>query len=391
MVILALETATRDGSVALWDHGVCRARSGDDPRTHGERLPNELLDWLAAHGRALADVDVFAVIAGPGSFTGLRVGIAAVQGLALASARPVAAVGTLDALARDALRHAASGTIVAPCLDGQRGEVFVAAFESTGAAPRVVVEPMSATPADAAARILESAAGRAVQLVGRGAVRYAAVFEAAFERVSVVDPGAPLAAAAAEIAAADPGRAGPPHALRPIYVRRPDAWIARDRARQADERAEPALTIRRAAGTDDLTAVAALQRATFTNPWGTDAIRWELEQTDVARLYVMYEPGGALVGYCACWMVFDELHINSLAIDDAWRRRGMARRLLRHVLRDAAASGATSATLEVRRSNDAARALYEGLGFRVEGTRPGYYQQPAEDALILWHRVPALW
>jgi ribosomal-protein-alanine N-acetyltransferase len=140
------------------------------------------------------------------------------------------------------------------------------------------------------------------------------------------------------------------------------------------------------AGAADLAAVEALQRRTFTNPWGTDAIRWELEHTDVARLYVCRSPIGAVIGYCACWLIFDELHINSLAVEESWRRRGLAIRLLKSVIGEAVAGGARSATLEVRRSNDAARALYEGLGFRVEAVRRDYYQQPREDALILWHR-----
>jgi ribosomal-protein-alanine N-acetyltransferase len=106
----------------------------------------------------------------------------------------------------------------------------------------------------------------------------------------------------------------------------------------------------------------------------------------VARLYIMRSPGGTLVAYCACWMVFDELHINSLAVDNAWRRRGLARRLLADVFRDSIAAGARSATLEVRHSNTAARALYESLGFRVEAVRRDYYQEPREDALILWNR-----
>jgi len=93
-----------------------------------------------------------------------------------------------------------------------------------------------------------------------------------------------------------------------------------------------------------------------------------------------------LIAYCACWMVFDELHINSLAVDPARRRHGVARRLLRQVFRDAVASGAGSATLEVRHSNAPAIALYEGLGFRGEGVRRDYYQDPREDALILWNR-----
>jgi len=137
---------------------------------------------------------------------------------------------------------------------------------------------------------------------------------------------------------------------------------------------------------DDLKAVEALQRRTFSNPWGMDAIRWELENTDVARLFVMRR-AGHVIAYCACWLIFDELHINSLAVDEEWRRRGLAVKLLRVVIADAVRAGARSATLEVRRSNDAARGLYEGLGFRVEAVRRDYYQQPREDALLLWHRA----
>jgi ribosomal-protein-alanine N-acetyltransferase len=147
--------------------------------------------------------------------------------------------------------------------------------------------------------------------------------------------------------------------------------------------------VRRAPTPEDLADVAALQQSTFTNPWAADSIRWELENTDVARLYVMREPNGVLVGFCACWMVFDELHVNSFAVTPIWRRRGAATRLLRAVFAEALASGATSATLEVRASNVAARRLYEKLGFNVEGIRRDYYQAPREDALVLWNRALA--
>lgn len=150
-----------------------------------------------------------------------------------------------------------------------------------------------------------------------------------------------------------------------------------------------AMSIVRATAQDDLSDVEALQRRAFTNAWGAEALRWELKNTDVARLYLMRDPAGALVAYCACWMVFDELHINSLAVDLPWRRRGLARRLLSEVFRDAIAAGAQSATLEVRQSNAAARGLYESLGFRVEAVRRDYYQEPREDALVLWNRTLA--
>lgn len=144
--------------------------------------------------------------------------------------------------------------------------------------------------------------------------------------------------------------------------------------------------ISRASATDDLSEVEALQQRSFTNPWGAEALRWELTNTDVARLYLMRAGDGTLVAYCACWLIFDELHINSLAVDLPFRRRGLATRLLTDVFRDAVSAGARSATLEVRQSNRAARGLYERLGFRVEGVRRGYYQDPREDALVLWRR-----
>jgi ribosomal-protein-alanine N-acetyltransferase len=84
------------------------------------------------------------------------------------------------------------------------------------------------------------------------------------------------------------------------------------------------------------------------------------------------------------WIIFDELHINTLAVHPGLRRQGLASLLLRHVLEDAVRRGADKATLEVRRSNEGARKLYERFGFEVGGVRKEYYRQPVEDALILW-------
>ena len=142
--------------------------------------------------------------------------------------------------------------------------------------------------------------------------------------------------------------------------------------------------IARVAGKEDLTEVAALEAASFTNPWSLEMLTRDLQNTTVSRVYVMRDDAGTLVAFCACWFLGDEIHINTLAVKETERRRGHARRLLQFVFRDATAEGLRHATLEVRRSNDAALNLYAALGFEVRGVRRNYYRTPEEDALVLW-------
>ena len=145
-------------------------------------------------------------------------------------------------------------------------------------------------------------------------------------------------------------------------------------------------TIQRVGDERTLAEVVTLQSSSFSNPWTPEALRWELEHSPVSRLYVLARDTGEVAAFCACWLLVDELHINSLAVAPARRQQGLGSRLMRGVLDLARKEGAERATLEVRRSNDAARALYERLGFQVEAIRPDYYTNPREDALILWLR-----
>jgi ribosomal-protein-alanine N-acetyltransferase len=149
----------------------------------------------------------------------------------------------------------------------------------------------------------------------------------------------------------------------------------------------PSWSIARLAGEDDeIDRVAAIEAASFSNPWTRDMLARELRESNVTRMYVLKLPHRGVVAFCACWIVMDEAHINTLAVEESMRRQGIATALLEHVLADAARAGATQATLEVRRSNAAALRLYERLGFDVAAVRPNYYTQPEEDGLILWRR-----
>lgn len=148
----------------------------------------------------------------------------------------------------------------------------------------------------------------------------------------------------------------------------------------------PGWRIERVRDERELDGVLKLQTTSFSNPWTADALKWELEHSPVSRLYVLKDEQGQTIAFCACWLLVDELHINSVAVAPERRRQGIGSELMRGVLANARDEGAVRATLEVRRSNEAARALYERLGFEVEAIRPDYYTNPREDALILWCR-----
>jgi [ribosomal protein S18]-alanine N-acetyltransferase len=148
------------------------------------------------------------------------------------------------------------------------------------------------------------------------------------------------------------------------------------------------MLIERISESVDLDAVAALEADTFTNPWTREMLERELRQSDVARVYVLRLPGYRVAAFCACWLVYDELHINTIAVDTRLRRQGLATALMTHLLAEGAAAGARRTFLEVRRSNLPAQSLYERLGFAVSAVRRNYYSHPEEDALVLALEMP---
>jgi tRNA threonylcarbamoyladenosine biosynthesis protein TsaB len=239
MRVLALDTTTPAGSVALVeDDRVVDERAGDPSRTHAQRLPAELLSTLDRRGLTLADVDLFAVASGPGSFTGLRIGLATIQGLALVRGRRVAGVSALDALAHLAAVDAMPGTLIAAWMDAHRREVFSALYRvQPGAAfssDRLTLldEPAAGDPAATLTRWSQRSEGAPALFVGDGAVLYRDAIAAHARDAAIMGPPL-MAGAVGRLALTQPGgqEAGEPGAVRPLYVRRPDVEIARDAAR----------------------------------------------------------------------------------------------------------------------------------------------------------------
>jgi ribosomal-protein-alanine N-acetyltransferase len=131
----------------------------------------------------------------------------------------------------------------------------------------------------------------------------------------------------------------------------------------------------------DVPQVAALEQASFADPWSERVLSEELSLAD-RRYVVAAEPDGPVVGYGGVMLVGDDAHVMTMAVHPAHRRRGLGTRLLLWMVDAAMGAGAVHLTLEVRVSNDAARSLYERFGFERVGVRRGYYGD--EDALIMW-------
>jgi tRNA threonylcarbamoyladenosine biosynthesis protein TsaB len=237
MHVLALDTTTLEGSVALVDqHRVIDERRGDGARSQTERLPGELLQLADAHGLSVGAIDLFAVASGPGSFTGMRIGVATIQGLALTTGRKIVAVSALEALAQRA--GSAPGGFVAAWMDARRHHVFTALYRISDAAvfsPERLIEvegPCVGSPASTIVRWKSVVGDAGAVFVGDGAVLYAGVIRSDAPENWTAQTETPLLAGAIgrmALARAARGDAVEPGAVAPLYVRRPDVELERER------------------------------------------------------------------------------------------------------------------------------------------------------------------
>ncbi|MBW2595769.1 MAG: ribosomal protein S18-alanine N-acetyltransferase [Deltaproteobacteria bacterium] len=133
---------------------------------------------------------------------------------------------------------------------------------------------------------------------------------------------------------------------------------------------------------DDLDDVLVIEGASFQIPWSRGIFLGEMAQPFCHDLVALVE--GRIVGYICFAIVCDEIHLRNIAVHRDWKRCGAASELLSRMIAISSGKGARYGTLEVRKSNVAALELYKRFGFVVEGTRPSYYSEAGEDALIMW-------
>ncbi|MEW6522335.1 MAG: ribosomal protein S18-alanine N-acetyltransferase [Bacillota bacterium] len=133
----------------------------------------------------------------------------------------------------------------------------------------------------------------------------------------------------------------------------------------------------------DIDEVLETEKLCFPTPWSRRAFVSELTENIYAH-YIVARVNGQLVGYAGMWVILEEAHITNIAVHPDHRRQGLGWRLLHELMERARERSATNMTLEVRKSNLGAQAMYARAGFYVRGLRKGYYTDTKEDAIIMW-------
>lgn len=136
-------------------------------------------------------------------------------------------------------------------------------------------------------------------------------------------------------------------------------------------------------GIEDLKNIQEIERLCFAVPWSKEAFEQELASNRLAR-YFSARYGDRVVAYAGIWLILDEGHITNIAVHPAYRRRGIAKKLLDEMIEYGLSRGIQSFTLEVRESNYEALKLYQDTGFVKAGVRKGYYSDTNENAIIMW-------
>jgi tRNA threonylcarbamoyl adenosine modification protein YeaZ/ribosomal-protein-alanine acetyltransferase len=382
---LVLETATEHVDVlVVGDDGETLARRVEDVgHGHTRRLSALVRDSLAEAGVAPNALDWIASDLGPGSFTGVRVGLATAEALSLVARAPRRGASSLAALAHGV---AAARALVVPLVPAGRRDVY-AGFFRADARGRIAL--LAAPEVGPIASVLERV-DEARRLVPRSRVRFVGP-AVARERLGLeaAHPGStePLwrtdGLSAEDLARAVRSDLGPAAGLPPRGTPGEPVYV---RPAQAEERvrrrvsAETPIQLRPFRA-QDIAEAAEIERQIFTDPWPASFFAGELGTAQVhARIA---DRGGRLAGYSLAWLGPGEGHLGNLAVVAGERRRGVAGALLEDLLREARARGVERVTLEVRVSNFAAQGLYRRHGFRLAGLRRRYYRDTGEDALIM--------
>ncbi len=374
-LLLAIDTCGPSGSVAL---GRIPGRDIEilgqaelAGRTYSATLVSAVADLLSSAGLHLGLLDAIVVVNGPGSFTGVRVGVSAAKGLAQGAGIPVVAISRLEVLSRK------SG-VPSAALDAHRGEVYLR-LDRTGSAP---VELLAGPKELAAVHPVPTR----VAVCDEGA---AALLARVWPQTQLVTTLPPLASDALRPGEARliAGAAVDLALLDGHYLRRSDAEIfGADVATQA----AAGVQIRRMTAADLDRVLAIAENLPQAPHWPQSAWLNAIDPESTPRRIALVigasgagpQPG-SILGFAVASLLPPQAELETIAVAPESQRLGLGESLFQALVAELKAAGVGDVLLEVRASNRPALAFYRALGFVRNGIRPGYYADPIEDAVLM--------
>ena len=387
MRVLAIDSSGLTATVAIVEDDQTIAEyTTNYKKTHSQTLLPMIDEMVRMVDADLKEIDAIAVAGGPGSFTGLRIGSATAKGLGLALDKPLIHVPTVDAMAYSMY---GCEDIICPIMDARRKQVYTGLYSFShkkngdgGLYDEPVFQVLRmqmAVPVEELIRHL-NVYRRRVVFLGDGVPVYK---EMLAEGLKVPYSFAPsfmnrqraAAVGALGIRYYKVGRYEAPAEFKPEYLRKSQA--ERERA----EREKNAVPEVRRMTMEDGAAVAEMEHQLFPDAWSEKSILETLEQTNTICLIA--EKAGRTAGYLLAYTAADEAEIARIAVVKELQRQGAARALLAELESVCGSEGIKKILLDVRSGNGAARALYTSTGFKEDGIRQRFYENPVEDAILM--------
>lgn len=390
MRILAIDSSGLTATVAVVEDTETIAEyTVNFKKTHSQTLLPMIDEMSKMIELDLDSIDAIAVAGGPGSFTGLRIGSATAKGLGLALDKPLIHVPTVDGLAYN--MYGFEG-IICPIMDARRNQVYTGMYtfvrkqiEGSQKTELVldVLEAQNAVPVE---KLIErlNVHGRPVVFLGDGVPVYEKKLQ---ERLEVPYSFAP--ANASRQRAATVGALGIQYYKEGKYENamehQPDYLRVSQAERERAEREKKAVVSIRQMKVEDAAAVAEMEHQIFSDKWSERSILDTLENPKTICLVA--ERIGRIVGYLIVYTAEEEADIARIATVKESRRFGVASELIHALDVVCWENQIQIIMLDVRESNEAARAFYEKHGFTKDGVRENYYSNPLEDAILMSRAV----
>ena len=382
MKILALDSSGIVASVAVVEDDTLLAEyTVNYKKTHSQTLLPMLDEIVKMTELELESVDAIAVAAGPGSFTGLRIGSATAKGLGLALKKPLVAVPTVDALAYNL--YDAQG-LICPIMDARRKQVYTGIYRFEEHQLMTLKEQWAAPIEELLEELNQR--GEMVTFLGDGVPVFR---ELIAEKLQVPYSFAPAymnrqRAAVVGTLAIQYYKSGK---FETAEEHRPDYLRVSQAERERAQREKEAEIIVRELKVEDSAAVAEMEQQIFSDPWSEKSVMETVQQKQ--SVCFAAEKAEHLLGYLLAYHAADEAEIARIAVQKEARRQGAAGKLMQALEHYCEEHKMEKLLLDVRESNEAARSFYTKNGFVEDGIRQGFYTNPSEDAVLMSRQLGA--